>query len=93
MLNQLKALIDISDNTKDALLTLLLDMAQADFAALTGSEDTVPEVLIVQMAVIKYNLLGSEGLTSQSINNINESFDAYEKLMPQIKRYRRAKFV
>lgn len=92
MLNRLKALIDISDNTKDALLTILLEMAQADFAALTGSEE-VPEILIVQMAVIKYNLLGSEGLTSQSINNINESFDAYEKLMPQIKRYRHAKFI
>lgn len=91
-LDKLKTLlaIDLSDTTKDYLLTLLLEQADDDFRNITGQEQSI-ENLVVRMAIILYNLQGAEGLAATSISGVSETYSHYNEIMPSILRYRRLK--
>ena len=71
MLNDLKMLLGLaeSDTDQDAKLDLLLSMATTRLKILLGGIDP-PESLqhiIVEAAVIRFNRIGSEGLSSHSV--------------------------
>ena len=92
MLAQLKLILGITDDTKDSVLNLLLDYATTEFAQYCHISE-VPlsaQNIIVGMASIKYNLLGSEGLGSQSYSGLAETYDHYPpELIKAMNRYRR----
>lgn len=94
-LMKLKVLLGITDSTRDALLTLLIEQAEADFLDMTHQTSTEGvETLILRMAVVRYNLLGCEGMGSQNYNGLAESFTGYgDDLTATIKAHRRAKFL
>ena len=78
MLNDLKMLLGLaeSDTDQDAKLDLLLSMATTRLKILLGGIDP-PESLqhiIVEAAVIRFNRIGSEGLSGHSVEGENLSF-------------------
>lgn len=93
MLNKLKLLLRIDGTDKDALLNLVIEEAENDFQDMTGNAAR-PESILLRMAVTRYNLISTEGLASQSINGMNETYSGYDKdLVAAIKRYRKVKVV
>ena len=78
MLNDLKMLLGIaeSETDLDARLNLILSTAAARLKILLGGIDP-PERLqhvIVEAAVIRFNRIGSEGLSSHSVEGESLSF-------------------
>ena len=78
-----KTILDISDNTKDELLTTYLDMAKREILAWRYADgadapEDVPaeyEPVQIQAVVNGYTQSGSEGQTSASENGITRRFE------------------
>lgn len=83
--------IPISDTTYDNLLRELLSQSEAEFKDYTGCND-VPasaQYILCEMARIKYNTLGAEGLASQSYNGMTETYQGYpSSLITALNKYR-----
>lgn len=80
MIDEIKILLgDSAANYTDTQISLALKMALAEVEAYCGREaDTVLELMAQQIAVIKLNRIGSEGLTAQSYSGVSESYiDGY----------------
>lgn len=79
----------------DELLEAIIRLAVDDFEAMTGTEaEYCPDNILLRMAVVKYNLLGSEGLTSQNYNGLSESYAYYDAALTKaINRFRRMRTV
>lgn len=78
MLQKVKTLIGIDDNTQDELLTLIIEMVSGRLCVLLGTED-VPatmEYIVIEVAVNRFNRIGSEGLTSHTVEGENLEFNA-----------------
>lgn len=76
MLDKLKTLLGINDENRDELLEVLIDSASGRLCAYIG-EDTVPEELqnvVIEMCVIRFNRMGSEGLTSHTVEGESLNF-------------------
>lgn len=96
MLAKLKLLLGISGNGKDDLLNLVIAMAQDDFCALAGLDEynVDGDAVVLKMACVKYNSLGSEGLNNQSYNGLSESYSGYDNdIIKSIQRFKRCKTV
>lgn len=94
ILEKVKIMVGVED--KDGLLTLLIDQAQSEFLQHTNRKDIPDEAtnIIVDMVVVKYNLYGTEGLSSQSYSGMSESYDNYSpQLKAAIARYKKVKFL
>lgn len=77
MLEKLKLMLNIKDNSKDDLLTILLAQATNKVNLATNST-TLPtqlEWIVVEMAIRRYNKLGSEGVASESVDGISKSYE------------------
>ena len=69
-LTTLKTLLGIPDDSRDALLTTIVSAVQARLLLLLGGANEVPESLayiVPEVAVIRYNRIGSEGMSSHSV--------------------------
>lgn len=94
-LQKVKLLIGIavSDTSKDNLIDLLLEQAKNEFLEYCHRDDIPDRAdnVVIDMAVIKYNLLGSEGLSNQSYSGLSESYANYPpQLLHALNRYRKA---
>lgn len=78
MLENLKILlgIDASDTSQDTKLRLLLSTATARLKVLLGGIDPPREMehIILEAAVIRFNKIGSEGLSSHTVEGESLSF-------------------
>ena len=86
--------IKIDDTSKDALLSILLEQATSELKQYCYREQLPVEAnnVIIDMAVVKYNLLGTEGLSSQSYSGMNEAYSNYSpQLIKSMNRYRKVK--
>lgn len=86
--------IKIDDTSKDALLSILLEQATSELKQYCYREQLPVEAnnVIIDMAVVKYNLLGTEGLSSQSYSGMNEAYANYPpQLIKSMNRYRKVK--
>lgn len=97
MLDRLKLILGLSDNSKDGILNLILDVAIQEFLDYTNRED-IPNganAVVLQMAVIQYNRIGSQGLASQAYSGVSESYiDGYpDNIKKQLNRYRKLKAI
>lgn len=80
MIEEIKILLaDRAANYTDAQIGLALKLALAEVEDYCGREvDKTLELAAEQIAVIKLNRMGTEGLASQSFSGVNESFiDGY----------------
>lgn len=76
MLDKVKTLLGIADNSVDAKLAVIIELVTARLQMLLGGI-TPPESMshiIVEVTVIRYNRIGSEGLTSHTVEGESMSF-------------------
>lgn len=92
MLKKIKLLLGLTDDSKDELLLILLDQSSEEVCNYTHQYDLDKlENVIINLAIWKYNRIGSEGLNSEnysgvSFNYLNEYPDNLKK---QLQAYRR----
>jgi hypothetical protein len=86
MLDNLKLLLGITDDERDDLLTLILEETASRLSNRYLAGNAVPEALeyiVVAVSVIRYNRIGSEGMSAQTIEGEalhfrDNDFEAYE---------------
>ena len=76
MLNDLKLLLGINEDDLDLKLNLILDITKKRLKALLGGVEPPAELeyIIIEVAVIRFNRINSEGLSSHSVEGENLSF-------------------
>lgn len=77
MLENLKLLLGITDSGQDERLQWLIDTASNRLCILLGGADTVPadlEYVVVEVAAVRFNRIGSEGYSSHTVEGESISF-------------------
>lgn len=77
MLNELKLLLGITDDSVDAKLLLIISTATARLKVLLGGLEP-PESLdyiVREVSIIRFNKIGSEGMKSQTVEGESMTFD------------------
>ena len=96
MLEKVKLLLGITDNTKDDLLTLLIEQAVEEAIVYTHNE-CVDELntSIIQMVVYKYNRIGTEGVDSEGYSGVSFQYtsDYPENIMRGLRAKRKVVLV
>ena len=89
MLETMKLLLGL-DASKDTLLSLLLSQAEDEAKDYTNNEN-ISDNLIVQMAIYKYNRLGTEGLNSENYSGVSFNYlnDYPENIVKQLRRFKK----
>lgn len=91
-----KALLGLTDSTKDALLTVLIQLCRDEAEAYTHNSDiaTVAASTIAQMAVYRYNRLGTEGVDSENYSGVSYAYagDYPENIMRGLRMQRKVLF-
>lgn len=85
-LEDVKTYLGITDTAKDDLLNSIISTTESRLKNLLGGAESVPEELayiVTEVSVIRYNRIGSEGVSSHSVEGESMSwsagdFDAYE---------------
>ena len=72
-IDTLKTLLQISDNSQDALLEALLDQCEAEYLRRTH-QTVADDPIVVEMAVERHNTLGNEGITQMNYSGISETY-------------------
>ena len=88
--------IPIDDTSKDNLLLLLIEQSENEFCAYCNREDvpTLAANAIIDMVVIKYNLMGQEGYASTSFSGASETISNYPpQLIKSLNRWRKVKLL
>lgn len=96
-IEKLKIRLEIAknDESKDELLTTLLEDAQGEILDYCN-RDTLPtraEGLQRDLAIIYYNRQGSEGEASRSEGGVSVSYEIPSNIKDKLKSYRRLKAV
>lgn len=92
MLENLKMLLGIADDSsRDELLTLIINLATARLKLLLGGIEPPDELehIIIEVSVARFNRIGSEGLSSHSVEGESLSFtnDDFEGFSGEIQAY------
>lgn len=97
MIEEIKILLgESAANYTDAQIGLAYKLALAEVEEYCKRDaDPALELVAEQIAVIKLNRIGTEGLTAQSFSGVNESYlDGYPaEIMAVLNRKRKVKFV
>lgn len=76
ILQRIKTLIEQADNSKDDILTIIMENMASAIVSYKGFE-TLPidlEYICIETSIIRYNKLGAEGLKSESIDVIKSEY-------------------
>ena len=96
MLQKIKTLLGLTDDSKDSLLLTLIEQAEEEIINYTRDENSLEylQTALLQMVVFKYNRLGTEGVNTESYSGVsfNYTSDYPEAIMRQLKKYRKAVF-
>ena len=97
MIEEIKIMLgDAASNFSDALIGLVLKQALAEVEAYCNRTlDYELEVVAQRIAIIKLNRMNTEGLASQSMSGISESYiDGYPAdILAVLKRKRKLKVI
>ena len=97
MLERIKLLLNISDESKDALLIELIDNAREFILNYTNNETALESLTgtLAQMVVYDYSRMGTEGLASENYSGVSFGYtDGYsENIMKQLKRFRKVRVI
>lgn len=77
MLNNLKLLLGITDSGQDERLQWLIDTVSSRLCILLGGVGGVPddlEYVVVEVAAVRFNRIGSEGYSSHTVEGESISF-------------------
>lgn len=92
MLENIKLLLGIKNDSKDVLLQLLIQQAEDEAKDYTHREEVCElQSTIEKMVVYNYNRLGTEGLNSESYSGMSYNYtsDYPEQILKMLKRYRK----
>lgn len=92
MLKKLKILLGIADDSKDELLLILLDQCEEEVVNYTHNYELEKlENVIINLAIWKYNRIGSEGLNSENYSGVsfNYASEYPDSILKQLQAYRR----
>lgn len=96
VLTRVKARLSITDNSKDTLLNEIVHGVTDNIAIRVGliAFPAVLSSIAVDVSVAAYNRVGSEGLTSESIDVISSAFivDLLEAYDAQFSEYKKGLF-
>ena len=91
MLNELKLLLGIVDDSLDEKLKLIIATATARLRVLLGGLEPPEslEYIIREVSVIRFNKIGSEGMKSQTVEGESMTFDDndFSGFMDEIQAY------
>ena len=92
MLENLKMLLGLeNDESKDDLLSLIINLVTARLKLLLGGIEPPEELehIIVDVAVARFNRIGSEGLSSHSVEGESLSFaeNDFDPFMSEIQAF------
>lgn len=91
MLEEIKTLLFLEDDSKDAVLQTIIDNVSSQLLLLIGKYDMPSDLtfIIVEVSIARFNRLESEGMTSQSIEGLSMSFteDLFAPYMRYINAY------
>lgn len=91
MLNELKLLLGIVDDSLDEKLKLIISTATARLKVLLGGIEPPDslEYIIREVAIIRFNKIGSEGMKSQTVEGESMTFDEndFSGFMDEIQAY------
>lgn len=97
MLERIKLLLNITDESKDALLGELIDNATEFAANFTNNEGALESLTgtIINMVIYDYNRMGTEGLTSENYSGVSFGYASgySDDIMKQLKRYRKVRVI
>lgn len=77
IIEQVKTLLGISDDLQDNLLSVIQMITESHFKAYS-KQDNIPENLnyiIVEVMVKRFNRIGSEGMSSQTVEGLSMAFE------------------
>lgn len=77
MLNELKLMLGILDDSQDEKLKLIISTATARLRVLLGGLEPPDslEYIIREVSVIRFNKIGSEGMKNQTVDGESMTFD------------------
>ena len=98
MLNTIKTLLGLEDDTEDSLIQVLISSAINEALNYCHIDDFIPELeaTIIDMVIFKYNRLKAkaDGVDSESYSGVSMSYskDYPEAILRQLKAYRKVIF-
>lgn len=97
MLERIKLLLNITDDSKDALLNELIDNATEFAQNYINNDDALDNLTgtIIAMVIYDYNRMGTEGLTSENYSGMSFGYTAgySDDIMKQLRRYRKVRVI
>lgn len=77
MLNELKLLLGLTDNSIDEKLLLIISTVTARLKVLLGGMEPPDSLdyIVREVSIIRYNKIGSEGMKSQTVEGESMTFD------------------
>ena len=97
MLEQIKLLLNISDDENDELLATLISLCkdEAYVYCNLAEYDSKLDFVVVQMVIERYNRIGSEGTKSQSSSGISASYSEFysDKVVKLLNKNRKVKML
>lgn len=97
MLERIKLLLNISDESKDALLGALIENAEEFAKNYTNNEDALESLsgTIIAMVLHDYNRMGTEGLSSENYSGVSFGYTSgySDDIMKALKKYRKVKVI
>lgn len=77
MLEQIKLLLGITDDSKDSILSLLIEQATEEALTYTHQKSTDTLLTaIVQMVVYNFNRIGTEGVDSEGYSGVSFTYSS-----------------
>lgn len=78
MLEKIKIRLGITDNERNLLINDLIDDTKEDIKSYINTDDLeiIPgiERIIKELVILKFNRLGAEGITSENIEGVQQSY-------------------
>lgn len=98
MLEKIKLLLNkVGDNSVDDLLRLLMNICREEAYVYCNLEDydEVLDNIVIQMVIERYNRIGSEGATSQSVSGVSMNYNEFYggSIVRQLNKHRKVKTV
>lgn len=97
MLDKLKLLLNIQDDTQDELLQVLIALCKDEaFNYCNLAEySTKLDGAVIQMVIERYNRIGSEGATQQSSSGVSMTYDSFysDKVRWMLNKQRKVKMI
>lgn len=92
MLSTIKSMLDIQGTDLDGKLTTIIDMTESRLRVLLGGVKSVPDVLdyvVMEVAIKRFNRVGSEGLASHSVEGESMAWeeDDFKPFLGDIQDY------